>query len=454
MLRLRRSCCAVVFLALALCAGRPLCAVNNNLFAAALNSISEDELYKHVEVLADDVYEGRAAGSRGGHAAGQYLVDQLKQLSLVPAGDNGEITQSFNDDYRNLLVALPGDDPTVAQEVVIVGAHYDHVGYGKQNNSYGPYGQIHNGADDNASGTSVLLELMQAFAKSGLKTRRTIVFALWDAEERGLVGSRYWVSHPTVPLERVKLNITIDMVGRLRDERLQVLGTRSGYGMRRLFVDAADEPLWLDFSWELSANSDHWPFLERGIPIALIHTGLHSDYHRPTDDIEKINRSGMQEVGRYLFTVLVQVANTERLPQFRSAVTRETEKMRQDMERPAATAVAATWPTNLERPRVGITWRADEAEPNSVFITRVIAGSPADVAGLQVGDRINEFNGQSFADSDALFASMSAQLDASKPQLAMLIERRGHLRTIVVQLGGLEQVKHEPDAADDAPLGN
>src|SRR5262249_53711878 len=153
-----------------------------------------------------------------------------RRLRATTDGTNGDFVQSFNDDCRNILAVQPGDDPQLSSEVIVVGAHYDHVGYGSSRNSFGPIGRIHNGADDNASGTSVLLETIEAFSKTKLVTRRTILFAFWDAEERGMVGSHYWLSHPTVRLDRVKLNITLDMVGRLRNERLYVLGTRSGYG--------------------------------------------------------------------------------------------------------------------------------------------------------------------------------------------------------------------------------
>src|SRR3954469_13678061 len=307
-------------------------AVNNASCTAAMESITTDELYPYVEVLADDVYEGRAAGSRGGHAAAQWLIQQLRPFQLMPGGTDGSYVQKFNDDCRNILVLQQGDDPQLQNEVIVVGAHYDHVGYGNRNNSFGPIGKIHNGADDNASGTSVMLEAIEAFARSGLKTRRTILFAFWDGEERGLVGSRYWIAHPTLPINRVKLDITLDMVGRLRDERLYLMGSRSGYGMRRLFSDPVEDSLSLDFSWDIQANSDHWPFLEKRIPIALLHTGLHSDYHRPTDDVEKINRQGMREVCRYLFASLVHVANEDRLPTFRDAVRRESEDARRTFE--------------------------------------------------------------------------------------------------------------------------
>ena len=442
--RIRRSWIAAAALLLAAAIGGVRCvAATSNLFATALATITEDELYKHVEVLADDIYEGRAAGTRGGRAAAQYIIAQLKADGLTPAGDDGGYVQSFNDDCRNLLAVLPGDDPLLAKEVVVVGAHYDHVGYGKRNNSFGPYGQIHNGADDNASGAAVLLEIMQAFARSGLKTRRTILFAFWDSEEAGLVGSRYWLEHPTIDLERVKFSLTIDMVGRLRDERLLVLGTRSGFGMRRLLSGPVDEPLSLDFSWELTGNSDHWPFLERGIPVALIHTGLHSDYHRPTDDVEKINRAGMREVGRYLLSTVVKVANEERLPTFRNAVKRETDRGRRQMERPLAPASLANWPAETPRPRLGIAWREDEAEPGSVLLIRVVAGTPAAAAGLVVGDRIHEIDGRPFSDGTALQASIHSMLDAGQAEIPLLIERNGHVRTIVVKMASEETAKPE-----------
>src|SRR6476646_5946029 len=205
----RWICCATTVVLVAL-RGTSAAAVNNALYAAAMESITTNELYHYVEVLADDVYEGRASGSRGGHAAAQWLLQQLRPFQLTPAGPNGEYVQTFSDDCRNILIRQQGDDPLLQNEVIVVGAHYDHVGYGKSTNSFGPIGQIHNGADDNASGTSVLLETVEAFARSGLKTRRTILFAFWDGEERGMIGSKYWLSHPTLPIEHVKLNITLD----------------------------------------------------------------------------------------------------------------------------------------------------------------------------------------------------------------------------------------------------
>ncbi len=423
----------MVALGVASC-GQSAVAEHNASYSVAVESIKADELYHHVEVLSDDVYEGRAAGSRGGHAAAQWLLKQVEPLQLKPAGSDGNFVQTFSDDCRNILALQPGDDPQLRDEVIVIGAHYDHVGYGNSNNSFGPTGKIHNGADDNASGTAVLLETMEAFARSGLKTRRTILFAFWDGEERGMVGSRYWLAHPTLPVERVKLNITLDMVGRLQNQALYVLGTRSGYGLRRLFADCGEEDLLLNFSWDIKANSDHWPFVEQQIPIAMLHTGLHSDYHRPTDDVEKINRQGMQQVGRYLLATIVRVANEDRLPKFRYAVRRETESLRRAMEKPLPRASLKDWPEGEPRPRLGIFWREDEGEPGSVFLVRVVDGSPAATVGLEVGDRIYELDGRPFPDAATFQGNIQQVLESNQQSLDMLTERQGHVRTITIKL--------------------
>ncbi len=451
---LQSTCHLRLAIALALAiASEPARAETNAMLATALDSITAEECFEHVEILADDVYEGRAAGSRGGHAAAAYILRQLKSYGLTPAGSDGSYVQTFGDDWRNILALKPGNDPQLKDEIIVVGAHYDHVGRGSRKTSMGTIGEIHNGADDNASGTSALLETIEAFANSGLTTRRSILFAFWDSEERGLVGSRYWTAHPTLPLDRVNLAITLDMVGRMREGRLYVLGWRSGYGMRRLFSGTVDDPLWLDFSWELHENSDHWSFLERRIPIALLHTGLHSDYHRQSDDSEKINRDGLREVSRYLVTTLMKVGNEDRLPVYRRFATRETLSMQQSFERPLPKVTLETWPSNLPRPRLGIGWREDAAEPGSVFLTRVIPNTRAATAGLQVGDRIYELHGKPFTDAAAFQSAITALLDANTPEFTLLIERRGHLRTMAVQMGSDEResgetVSESADVAD------
>lgn len=426
---------------------RPVGAANNTMLAAAIESITAGELYEHVEVLADDVYEGRAAGSRGGHAAAQYIVQQLRQTGLEPAGTRGDYFQTFNRNWRNILVLHRGDDSELEDELIVVGGHYDHVGYGNQDNSYGPTGRIHNGADDNASGVAVLLETIEAFGASGISTRRPILFAFWDGEERGLVGSTHWLQSPTLPDTNVKLAITVDMVGRMQGGRLYMFGTRSGYGLRRLLsgplpdstIDPMDgnggsDPLWLDFTWEVVDNSDHWPFLQRRIPAVLLHTGLHRDYHRPSDDVEKVNRDGMRDVARYLTALSIKAANENELPAYRREFRRESISAQRAMERPLERRSLANWPSNRPRPRLGISWREDKAEPGSVLVTQVVDGTPAHAAGLAVHDRIYELDDRPFSDAAEFQSAITALLEANKPELRFLVERRGNLRTIVVTM--------------------
>ncbi len=195
---------------------------------------------------------------RGGRAAGDYLAEQYARLHVPGAAADGGYFQPFAPNFRNVLAILQGSDPQLRDQVIVVGAHYDHIGYGGHGLSLGPYGYIHPGADDNASGTSAVLELAKAFTILSSPPKRSILFAAWDAEEKGLLGSKHWVAHPTVPLEHVAAALNLDMIGRLRDEHLIVFGVRSGYGWRRLISGQNDDSgLRLDFSWSLKPNADY-----------------------------------------------------------------------------------------------------------------------------------------------------------------------------------------------------
>ena len=403
------------------CFGTALGGERNSSFAAALESIRSEELKGHVDYLADDALEGREAGSRGSREAGDYLAGKLAELGLGGAGVDGGFFQPFDPNFRNVLGLVRGADPDLKQEFLVVGAHYDHLGYGTKQNSRGHVGQIHNGADDNASGTSALLELAEAFTMLPQPPRRSILFALWDAEEKGLVGSKYWTDHPTLPLERVAVLLNVDMVGRLRDDRLLVYGTRTGYGWRRLISGSNEDPgLQLDFTWDLNANGDHWPFFGRGIPVLMMHTGLHEDYHQPSDDAPLINVDGMRRVARFLFALSYDLAERDALPHSRDAAHHENESTHREG--------LGGKPDRLER--LGITWRADDAEPRAIVLTQVVSGSPADRAGLKIGDYVYQVAGRDFAD-EAEFAELARTLPAP---LTLLVERDGRLRTVEIHL--------------------
>lgn len=306
----------------------------NAWFEIANASITAMELNGHVSYLADDTLEGREAGSRGGHAAAKYVLERIQDTGLRGGAADGSFVQGFRGGMQNILAVLEGSDPTLSGEYLLVSAHYDHVGYGNRRNSFGPFGYIHNGADDNASGVSALLELIDALTRTEHRPRRSILFAFWDGEEKGLLGSAYWAQHPTVQLSDVKICLNVDMVGRLRDGNIEVGGTRCGRGLRQLMSTSRLPDAHLDFTWEYKENSDHWTFYQRDIPALYVHTGTHYDYHRPSDDVEKINFSGMQLITRYLLEQVVELAEADHLPQFRREGRLDNPYNQKRLERP------------------------------------------------------------------------------------------------------------------------
>ena len=351
-----------------------------------LSTITAADLRRHAERLADDTLEGREAGSRGGQAAGHYLGREFQRHQLAGGAAPRSYYQTFGSQYRNLLGLLEGSDPQLKKEVIVVGAHYDHVGYGNSQNSYGPTGYIHNGADDNASGVAGILELVEAFARPEARPKRSILFALWDGEEKGLLGSEHWVAHPTLPLERVRLAINLDMIGRLQRNRVEIFGIRSGYGLRRLIsLNNADADLSFDFSWTMREDSDHYSFYKRDVPVLMFHTGLHSDYHRPSDDVEKLDFAGMERIVRLLFGVIHQAADEPQALEFRPTSRRETADVQRQRERPSPAPPG----------RLGIVWdRADEGQQRGLRIVSVVPDSAAARAGVRVGDRLVRFAGR------------------------------------------------------------
>ncbi len=218
---------------------------------------------------------------------------------------------------RNVLGLIPG----ATDEVVVIGAHYDHLGWGGQGSLAPGVHAIHNGADDNASGTAVTLELAERFALDGEKRDRGVLVALWGAEEIGLLGSLHWVDQPTVPLDRVACNINLDMVGRLESGGITVgsHATAAAFGPG---LDRADG--WLQRNGvELSLNrtgsespggggSDHMSFHGVQIPALFFFSGLHSDYHKPSDDPEKLDYERMAGLAGAIAAMTDELANTDR----------------------------------------------------------------------------------------------------------------------------------------------
>jgi peptidase M28-like protein/PDZ domain-containing protein len=231
------------------------------------------------------------AGSGKTIAQLRAAIESTRAPVSSPTGVHARIRVSLErEDHRtaNVIGILPGTDPALSSEAVVLGAHYDHLGRAG--------GALYPGADDNASGTAIVLGLARAFAAAG-GTPRTLIFILFTGEEEGLLGSAHYVRHPSVALDRTVAMLNFDMVGRLRERRLHVAGIESGAGLRA-FVMSVASGTGLDLSLGDTpfAPSDHTSFYEAGTPVLFFHTEGHDDYHTPRDTADKINAAGMAQV--------------------------------------------------------------------------------------------------------------------------------------------------------------
>lgn len=390
---------ATALLVLAVLAGPPasLCLAGTLTLKAALESISIPELKNHVNFLASDALEGREGGTTGAWAASKYIISELEKSTNLKKGDGGpgddtaDWLQYFRGNFRNILVTIPGSDPELKDEYVLIGAHYDHVGYGSRSNSRGPIGFVHNGADDNASGTAALIEVLEALSSIEPTPRRSILAAFWDGEEKGLLGSEFFIQNPTVPLEKIRLTLNSDMVGRLGEGGLGLHGSRTAFGLRQFLARGNTVSLILNFSWDYKRDSDHWPFFERNIPAVMLHTGKHDDYHRPSDDVDKVNFEGAQLISQYLLQLTLAACNSDELPQFRPDSRPEVASL---------SSLEQRFSLTIKRPsRLGVSYNGDLAgKEKRILVTRVEVGSPARDIRLEPDDEILELGGYAVTD--------------------------------------------------------
>lgn len=351
-------------------------------FKNALQAISSDELKRHIDFLASDTLQGREAGTQGNYAAGAYIVAQLRKSDIRSASDDGDYFQYFYPNFRNILAVIPGSDEQLKDEFILVGGHYDHVGFGNRSNSRGPFGVVHNGADDNASGTAGILEIAEALAGLQQKPKRSILIAFWDGEEKGLLGSRHYADYPVIPLSQIKLHLNADMIGRLRPEGLEISGWRTAVGSRNLLSNQNHDEIKLRFMYSYKPESDHWPFFEHKVPSLMLHTGKHDDYHRPSDDTHLLNLDGIRRVSQFMLRCAVAAADSPKLPAFQEWSPEASAVFTEVFEKPT-----------LGQPsRLGVTYDGKLAKDGVIQVTSVVSDSPANAAGLQVGDNVLALN--------------------------------------------------------------
>ena len=297
-------------------------------FQKSYASITSDELKTHLYIVASDEMEGRDTGSEGQKKAGKYLIEQYQKMGvshpksmsshyqIVPKealnGRRGSLPES-----ENILAFIEGSEKP--QEIIVVSAHYDHVGMSN--------GEIYNGADDDGSGTVALLEMAEAFQiskKAGNGPKRSILFLHVTGEEHGLLGSKYYADHPIFPMANTVANLNIDMIGRCDPgncgkDYVYVIGSEMLSTDLKKINEAANKQtvnLELNYKYDdpndkdrLYYRSDHYNFAKNGIPVIFYFDGIHEDYHKPSDTPDKIDYVSLKKRTQLVFATAWELAN-------------------------------------------------------------------------------------------------------------------------------------------------
>lgn len=382
-----------------------------------------------IAFLASDALEGRATGSPGNDSAAAFAVRRYARLGLQPfapgflqpfearsvllaraAGSGAARTQ-------NVVAFLPGSDPALRGQAIVLGAHIDHLGRS-------PIGAldpdarnaIRNGADDNASGTAALLELARLFARA--PARRSLLFVNFSGEELGVLGSRFFVEHSPLPLDSIVAMLNFDMVGRMRGDSLIVYGTATAREFPAV-LDSANARVGLSVRGvgDGFGPSDHSSFFARNIPVLHFFTNLHDDYHRATDDVERINAGGVARV----------VALAERVVRLLDA-----RDSRLTFVRGAAPPVLAGSRTGSNVYLGSIPDMAGGDAPG-LRLAGVRAGSPADSAGLVAGDIVVELGGKPVKDLESYAEALYSHQPGDVVEIVVL--RGSERRRVSVKLG-------------------
>lgn len=276
-------------------------------------------LSKDIKYLSSDDLKGRATGSAGEALAADYIATRFKNIGATPMGTEnyyqkftGYDSPNGHGDMPIDKIPVPGKNVVAfmdnnAPYTVVIGAHYDHLGMGGFGSLYEGPAEIHNGADDNASGVAVMLLLAESLKTVG-PNNVNFLFIAFSGEEKGLWGSNYWTKNPTYPLEKITYMINLDMVGRFDGKRLAINGTGTSPAWTAL--DEINKQKWELIKSESGIGpSDHSSFYLSDIPAIHFFTGQHEDYHKPSDDFEKVNLKGCYEVSAFILKLINKVGS-------------------------------------------------------------------------------------------------------------------------------------------------
>ena len=359
-----------------------------------------------IAYLASDRLEGRLTGSPGNDSAAAYIARRYKYLRLKtpfpgylqnfvarPAA-NAHMGDTAGLKTQNVVAMLEGTDPAYKGKYIVIGAHFDHLGRSTQYAMDPQAGDaIRNGADDNASGTAAVLQLARMLSVS--RPKHSVIFVNFSGEEEGLLGSQYFVDNAPVPVDSIVSMFNFDMVGRLRDDKLFVYGTGTATELPSL-VDSANlkilPALSIQGGGDGFGSSDHASFYAKNIPVLHFFTDNHEDYHRATDDVEKINAGGEARVVNLAFDMIKSL---------------DTRPTRLSFVKSAKPARLGSSSSGSQVYLGSIPDMSAGSEPG-LKLTGVRAGSPAEKGGLVAGDIIVEFGGAAVTDlqsySDALYS--------------------------------------------------
>lgn len=318
------------------------------------------------------------------------------------------VARSAELDARNVVGFLPGKDPALRQDVVMVGAHFDHLGRGRFGSLGGAaaQGRIHPGADDNGSGCAALLELAEYFAAPEHRPRRSLLFIAFSGEEMGLLGSTHYVREPLRPLAQTVAFVNLDMIGRLTNDTLHVIGVGTAAGLDAVVRKANEEVgLTLRLDPQGAAGSDSLPFFRRRIPVLFFFTGLHGDYHRVSDTVERIEFGGLERVTHVVRGVVERLADVVPAPSFTDP------------------------PPRRRPPILGLSLAGDA--PIGVRVAALTPGGAAEAAGLAVGDVVLALAEKPVADARDLRAVLST-LEAGRAVDILVLRDRERLRLQIV----------------------